>query len=119
MSKAACREQLRNDDFVQTSNYDHKISGLHIAPLQLPSAVGDNGGGGDDDDEAQGAEDSFNRIQPINIRVLKDYMHRKQKGLLVSKKAANPVVSIAKPMEEMPPTVAVEQSETALESIRE
>lgn len=116
MSKAACREQLQNDDFVQTSNYDHKVPGMHIAPLQLPSAVGDNGGGGDDDEEA--VEDSFNRVQPINIRVLKDYMHRKQKGLLANKRGPAPVVSIAKPIEETPAAVDPHR-ETALESIRE
>ena len=69
MAKAACREDLRNDDFVQTSSFDHKISGLHIAPLQLPSSVGDNGGGnaGDDDDEAGGAEDSSSQSRRLGL----------------------------------------------------
>ena len=87
MSKAAIREELQNDDFVVASNFVHRPSGLHVAPVHLPSAIGENGSAYPVDEEDE-TDEPHTRVQPLNVRVLKDYMYRKQKGLFSQSRTA-------------------------------
>lgn len=68
MSKAANRQSIRRDDFVKLSQADAKVQGFQApVPPSLSEAAEDE----DDTDEVAG------KLQPINIPVLKDIIHKK------------------------------------------
>ena len=68
MSKAANRQSIRRDDFVKLSQADAKVQGF-----QAPVPPSLNEAGDDDDD----VEDLTGKLQPINIPVLKEIIHKK------------------------------------------
>ncbi len=79
MSKAAARESLKNDDFVQLSEFKSGQSALQppVVPSLIDTVSGPTTGGDDDDDNEDGA-----RVQPISISLLKEYMQKRiQKSL--------------------------------------
>ncbi len=76
MSKAAAREVLKNEDFVQLSNF--RGGQVSLQPPVVPSLITEGASGMDDEDEV----DDGTKVQPISISLLKDYMQKRiQKSL--------------------------------------
>ena len=71
MSKAAARETLKNDDFVQLSDFKSGVPSLQ--PPLVPALNETTIGAGEEEEEG----DDNKQIQPINISVLKGYMQKR------------------------------------------
>jgi hypothetical protein len=74
MSKAANRQSIRREDFVKLGQADTKVQGFQ-API--PPSLLEAGDDDDDSDEMTG------KLQPVNIPVLKDTIHKKVQRMVV------------------------------------
>lgn len=74
MSKAANKQAIKRDDFVKLSQADTKVAGFQ-API--PPSLHDTGDDDDDFDEVAG------KLQPLNIHVLKEIIHKKVQRMVV------------------------------------
>jgi hypothetical protein len=73
MSKAANRQSIRREDFVKLSQADTKVQGFQ-APIP-PSLLE-----ADDDDDM---DEVAGKLQPVNILVLKDNIHKKVQRMVI------------------------------------